>query len=264
MPEVSRTGARRVALVTGASSGIGRAFSEEYAKLGVDLVVVARKLEPLNSLAARLTADHRITVTVLSGDLSDPQTPEKLFNALLEKEIRVDILVNNAGYGVPGALCDNDWQRHRDSIEVMATAPVRLCYLFAPSMKEQGSGHIINVSSLAALLPPHAGGTLYYPVKSFLHQFSISFRAEMRACNVNVTSLCPGFTRTGFQAAAGGTVEKVSLPKWTWSDPNHVARVAISAVQRNKAVCVPGLINKVIAATFKALPGSLGRLLVGG
>ena len=263
MSDLTRTGARRVALITGASSGIGQAFSEEYAKLGVDLVLVARRKRPLNALAARLEADHRISVTVLPSDLADPHTPKMLFDALSEKATKVDILVNNAGYGVPGELFDNEWPRHRAAIEVMATAPVRLCYLFAPLMREEGFGRIINVSSLAALLPPHAGGTLYYPVKSFLHQFSLAFRAEMRGRGVNVTSLCPGFTRTGFQQAAGGTVEKISPPKWTWSDPNDVARAAVRAVEKNKAVCIPGLMNKVIAATFKMLPGSLGRLMAG-
>ncbi|MGD9295579.1 MAG: SDR family NAD(P)-dependent oxidoreductase, partial [Roseobacter sp.] len=171
---------------------------------------------------------------------------------------------NNAGFGVPGELCDIEWHRHRDTIEVMATAPVHLCHLFAPAMQQRGSGHIINVSSLSAILPPHAGGTLYYPVKAFLHKFSIAFRAEMRSSGVWVTSLCPGFTRTGFQQAAGGTVEKVTPPTWTWSDPDAVARAGIRAVERNKPICVPGLLNKIIALLFKVLPGSVGRLLVRG
>lgn len=262
MPASSKKDPRRVALVTGASSGIGKAFAEEYARLGVDLVIVARTIEPLNALAAQLRTEHQVSVTVFAGDLSDPQTPQVMFDILLKKAIKVGILVNNAGFGVPGELCDIEWHRHRASIEVMATAPVRMCYLFAPAMSEQGSGHIINVSSLAALLPPHAGGTLYYPAKSFLHQFSLAFRAEMRKQKVHVTSLCPGFTRTGFQEAAGGTVEKVALPQWIWSDPDAVARTAIKAVEKNKAVCVPGFLNKVIAVTFKVLPGSVGRHLV--
>lgn len=261
---MSEPASRRVALITGASSGIGRSFAEEYAKRGVDLVIVARRPEPLDALAARLRSDHKVNVTVLPVDLSDPETPQRLFDALSERSIEVDVLVNNAGFGVPGELCDIEWQRHRDTIEVMATAPVRLCHLFAPAMQRRGSGHIINVSSLSAMLPPHAGGTLYYPVKAFLHQFSIAFRAEMRASGVSVTSLCPGFTRTGFQQAAGGTVEKVSPPTWSWSDPNAVARAGIRAVERNKPICVPGLLNKTIALVFKVLPGPVGRLLVGG
>ena len=87
---------------------------------------------------------------------------------------------------------------------------------------------------------------------------------EMRTSNVHVTALCPGFTRTGFQAAAGGTVEKVHLPAWTWSDPNAVARAAIKAVMQNRSVCIPGLFNKAIAIVFKVLPGPVARLLIGG
>ena len=258
------TALRKVALITGASSGIGRAFAREYARRGIDLVVVARNAERLNTLASQLRADHGVLVEVLPGDLSDPATPRRLFDELSDRKIQVEILVNNAGFGVPGYLSEVEWERHRASVEVMASAPVHLCYLFAPAMQEQYTGYIINVSSLAALLPPHAGGTLYYPVKSFLHQFSIAFRAEMRSSTVHVTSLCPGFTRTGFQAAAGGTVENISLPKWTWSDPNAVARAGIKAVTHNKPVCVPGLLNKAIATLFKVLPGSVGRLLVMG
>lgn len=254
---------RDVALITGASSGIGLAFAEEYAKRRADLILVARREAVLEEIAVCLRSEYGIKVTVLPCDLSDPLAPNQLFDKILAQRTEVTILVNNAGYGVPGSLCESDWLRHRDTIQVMAAAPVHLCHLFAPSMQKNGRGHIINVSSLAALLPPHAGGTLYYPVKSFLCQFSIAFRAEMRPSQVNVTAICPGFTNTAFQDAAGGTVEKVSLPKWMWADPGYVARSGINAVEMNKAVCVPGLINKLIAVFFKILPGSVGRLLSG-
>ena len=130
--------------------------------------------------------------------------------------------------------------------------------------KRQGRGAIIHVASLSALLPPHAGGTLYYPVKSFLYQFSLAMREELRPGGVHVTALCPGYTETDFQKAAGGTVESVTFPRWMWSEADVVVEAAIAAVDRNKAVCVPGLANKVIAAGFKLMPGPLGRWLVRG
>ncbi|WP_170606317.1 SDR family NAD(P)-dependent oxidoreductase [Ruegeria arenilitoris] len=255
---------RRTALITGASSGIGLAFAEEYAREGVNLVIVARRNDPLQQLASQLRSKHGIKVQVWAGDLADPETPHRLFNFLSERQIPVDILVNNAGFGVPGNLCEVEWSRHRDTIEVMAAAPVQLCYLFAPAMRERRSGQIINVSSLAALLPPHAGGTLYYPLKSYLAQFSLALRAELKATGVNVCAVCPGFTRTGFQTAAGGTVESVTIPTWMWSQPNDVAVAAIRAVRKNQPICIPGLFNKTVALFFKLMPASIGRMIVGG
>ncbi|KUJ86167.1 hypothetical protein AVO45_04190 [Ruegeria marisrubri] len=259
MPE---TAAQKTALITGASSGIGRAFALGYAARGVNIVAVARRRAPLDALASELSARHGVTVTVLPADLSKADDPEYLFETLPRQGIAIDILVNNAGFGVPGHLCENDWERHRATIEVMATAPVRLAYLFAPTMIERGHGRIINVSSLSALLPPHAGGTLYYPVKSFLYQFSLAFREEMRGRGVNVTAVCPGFTATNFRAAAGGTVESVAVPRWLWSSPEDVADAAIRAAEANKAVVIPGLFNKAVAATFKLLPGPVARRIM--
>jgi short-subunit dehydrogenase len=256
--------ARKTALITGASSGIGRAFAEEYARSDLDLVLVARRDAPLQELADLLRKRNGITAHVLPADLADAATPEELFDHLRARTIQIDVLVNNAGFGVPGNLIDVDWSRHRDTIEVMARAPVHLCHLFAPGMLSRGAGRIINVSSLAATLPPHAGGTLYYPVKAYLLQFSLALRTEMKAQGVHVTALCPGFTHTGFQVAAGGTVESVAVPKWLWSEPNHVARAAIAAVEKNKPVCIPGAFNKAVAGFFKISPAPLGRLLVGG
>ena len=163
---------------------------------------------------------------------------------------------------MPGELLDIAWSRHRNCLEVMAAAPVRLVHLFAPAMMERGKGSIINVASLSALLPPHAGGTLYYPVKSFMLQFSLAMREELRPHGITVSAVCPGFTETGFQQAAGGTVESVAFPRALWSSPEDVAEAAIAAARRNKAICVPGLVNKVIAIFFKLVPGPIGRRIV--
>lgn len=253
---------RKTALITGASSGIGRGFAEAYARRGVDILAVARREAPLRQLASDLTTRYDIQVTTFPGDLSLPETPERLLSFAAEKGIEAEILINNAGFGVPGNLCGVDWSRHRDCIEVMATAPVRLCYLLVPPMVERGAGTIINVSSLSAVLPPHAGGTLYYPVKSFLYQFSLAFRAEMQPAGVRVLAVCPGFTETGFQKAADGTVESVAVPKWLWTSPTEVAEASIKAVKANRAVCIPGLFNKATAVVFKLLPAALARRIV--
>jgi short-subunit dehydrogenase len=255
---------RRRALITGASAGIGRAFADALSKRGYDLVIVARRRGRLQALADDLIERRGIEVVVWAGDLSDPETPVRLSNDLSQQSVNIDMLVNNAGFGVQGMLVDVDWPRHQACLEVMTTAPVRLVHIFAPGMIERRCGTIINVASLSALLPPHAGGTLYYPVKSFMLQFSLAMREELRPFGVKVTALCPGFTETGFQAAAGGTVESVAFPKALWTQPDEVANAAIDAVIANKAICIPGLVNKAIAAAFKIIPGSLGRWIVRG
>jgi short-subunit dehydrogenase len=254
----------RTALVTGASSGIGRALGLELAKRGSDIVVVARREVRLKALADEIARRHGVAVTVWAGDLADPEAPARLVRDIQEQGIAVDILVNNAGFGVPGMLVDVDWSRHRACLEVMTAAPVHLCQLLAPPMMERGWGRIINVASLSALLPPHAGGTLYYPVKSFMLQFSLAIREEMRPGGVRVTALCPGFTDTDFQQAAGGTVESVAFPRALWSRPESVAVAAVEAVESDRAICIPGLVNKAIAVAFKLMPGALGRWLVRG
>lgn len=259
MPEANPQGA---ALITGASSGIGRGFARALARRGIDIVAVARRKAPLDDLAAELIARHGIKVTVLPADLSDPEAPQALFDALAARGQPIGILVNCAGFGVPGTLCEVDWARHRATIEVMATAPVRLSYLFAPGMLARESGWIINISSLSALLPPHAGGTLYYPVKSFLYQFSLALRAELRPGGVAVLAVCPGFTETNFQMAAGGTVESVAVPRWLWTSPDRVAEAAIDAAGAGRAVCIPGVFNKATAVAFKLLPGPVARWIV--
>lgn len=252
------------ALVTGASSGIGKAFADALARRGTGLVILARRRDRLEALATDLRERHGVDVIVREGDLADPATPERLFDGLQAEGITVDVLVNNAGFGVPGNLTDVEWRRHRACLEVMTAAPVRLVHLFAPGMIERGTGSIINVASLSALLPPHAGGTLYYPVKSFMLQFSLAMREELRRHGVKVSAVCPGFTETDFQRAAGGTVESVAFPKALWSSADDVAEAAIRAVGRNKAICVPGVVNKVIAAFFKIAPGPVGRWAVRG
>lgn len=252
------------ALVTGASAGIGAALAQALATRGLDLILCARRLERLETLAAMLRQEYGVSVLVVQADLSEPEAPERLVAAIRAAGWQVDVLANNAGFGVPGLLADNAWSRHRATLETMVSAPVRLCHLLAPDMAARGRGWILNTSSLAAFLPPHAGGTLYYPVKSFLLQFSLALRAELQGRGVSVTALCPGFTETEFQAAAGGTVESVSMPRWLWMSADTVAAAGLEALERGRPVCIPGPVNRLIALVFKLLPAALGRLMVRG
>jgi len=253
---------RPVALVTGASAGIGEAFAREFARNGYDLVLVARRKERLQTLARDLERDFGAAARVLASDLSRPEAPAEIFAALKNDAVEVEALINNAGYGVVGQFNESDWRRHRDYLQVMITAPIHLSYLLAPEMAERGRGFIINVGSVSGFLPPHAGGTLYYPAKSFLIKFSLAHGAELCDSGVHVTALCPGFTRTEFQQAAGGTVETVKMPGFLWMRADQVARQGYEAVIRGDPVCIPGFYNRMIVRFFKYIPDTLGRWIV--
>lgn len=258
----SREGTGRTALVTGASSGIGAAFAREFAAHGFDVVLTARRQELLEALARELEQAHGIAAHVVAADLADPAAPETIFAQLAERGIAVDALVNNAGYGVPGLYNDSDWRRHRDYMQVMMTAPAHLAYLAAPAMVSRGFGRIINVGSISGLLPPHAGGTLYYPVKAFIIKFSLAHGAELRGTGVYVTALCPGFVRTNFQKASGGTVEKITMPQVFWMNAEVVAKRGYRAVMAGDPVCIPGWADRLLVALFKYLPDGIGRWLI--
>jgi len=253
---------RRYALITGASSGIGAAIAREYAARGKPTVLVARRADRLEALAAELSA-HAPSVA-LAADLSDPAAPLHLFETLRDRGLAVDTLVNNAGYGVPGRYLSADWRVHADFLQVMQTAVAELTWRFLPAMEAFGHGRILNVASLAGLAPSSAGHTLYGANKAWLIRFSEALGLEMRGKGVHVTALCPGFTFSEFHDV-NGMREKVSrLPKYLWLDAEAVARIGVDAVEAGRLRVVTGTPNRIIAALSKYLPDGLARALVAG
>jgi short-subunit dehydrogenase len=250
------------ALVTGASSGIGEAIAREYAARGKALVLTARRTERLEALAAELSA--RVPCLVLAADLADPAAPDALHAQLRERGIFVDTLVNNAGFGIPGRLLSADWKAHADSLQVMIVAVTRLTYLFLPAMEAAGRGRILNVASLAGLVPASAGHTLYGATKAWLIRFSECLALESLPRGVHVTALCPGFTYTEFHDVNGMRANVSKLPKWLWLDSATVAKLGVDAVEAGRTRVVTGTMNRVIAALCKYLPEWLARALVAG
>jgi short-subunit dehydrogenase len=259
---MNKEGAGRTALITGASSGIGKAFATVFARNGFDVVLTARRESRLQECARQIEESFGVATCVLMANLTDPTAPERLFDEIHAKGLHVDALVNNAGYGVPGFLYRSDWGRHRDFLEVTTIAPVNLAYLAASGMVERGYGRIINVASISGFLPPHPGGTLYYPAKSFLIKFSLAHAAELSGTGVHVTALCPGFTRTDFQQASGTSVEVVTMPDFLWMSAEKVAEQGYKAVMADKPVYVNGIVNRLMVIFFKYVPDSVGRWLV--
>ncbi|MBI4886741.1 MAG: SDR family oxidoreductase [Acidobacteria bacterium] len=244
----------RTALITGASAGIGAAFAEVFAAEGFDLVVTARREDRLRALAGRLEARYGARVHVEVADLSEPDAPERLCASLAARGIAIDALVNNAGYGIPGAYLASDWPRQAALLQVMVVAVAELTHRLLPGMVERRYGRVINVASLAALVPPPAGHTLYAASKAFVVRFSEALAGEVRPAGVHVTALCPGFTRSEFHDVTGTRATVGRLPGWLWMDAATVAREGFDAVMAGTPVYVTGRINRVIALLARHLP----------
>lgn len=254
---------RRLALVTGASAGIGAAFARIFADNGYDVMLTARRADRLEALAEEIRLRHGVEALTFAADLSEPEAPVRILDQLAVYGRNVDALVNNAGYGLPGAYAETGWAEQAAFIQVMVTAPCELAHRVLPGMQARGFGRIVNVASLAGLIPGAAGHTLYAASKAFLVKASQSLRLEAAAHGVHVTALCPGFTYSEFHDV-NGTRERVSAatPSWLWMAADQVARAGYEAVEANRAVCVPGAPNKAIAALAKALPEGLTLALM--
>jgi short-subunit dehydrogenase len=250
---------RRTALVTGASSGIGEAFADLFAAEGFDLVITARRADRLRAVAERLTAQHGCRVDVIVDDLSDPFAPVRLCASLEARGLTIDVLVNNAGYGIPGAYLASPWERHGALLQVMVVALSELTHRLLPGMIARKYGRVINVASLAALVPAPAGHTLYAACKSYVVKFSEALAGEVLHQGVHVTAVCPGFTLSEFHDVTGTRANVKHLPPWLWMDAPAVAREAYAAVMAGSPVHVTGRINRLIALLARVLPQ---RLLV--
>ena len=187
-------------------------------------------------------------------DHADPHASVDLCTRLAAAGVTVDALVNNAGFAVPGALLRSEWSRHAEFLQVMLVAVVELTYRLLPGMIERGYGRIINVASLAGLLPGVAGHTLYAPAKSFLIRFSESLSAEVAGNGVHVTALCPGFTFSEFHDVSGTRHIVSRMPSFMWMDAPAVAQRGYEAVMTGRVVVAPGRVNAAIASLARLLP----------
>lgn len=248
------------ALITGASAGIGEAIAREYAARGKPLVLTARRDERLQQLAAALRP--QVACEVIVADLADPAAPEALFNATRERGLFIDTLVNNAGYGVPGAYPSAPWSTHAAFLQVMIHAVSELTWRYLPAMQAARHGRVLNVASLAGLVPGAAGHTLYGAAKSYLIKFSESLALENRDLGVHVTALCPGFTFSEFHDVTGTRAQVSRMPAWMWLSAEEVARQGIDAVERGAVMWIPGRINQALRLAAKHLPDRMARALV--
>ena len=243
-------------LVTGASSGIGRAFARALAGRGLNILLVARDKQRLDQLAAELEASGSRT-EVLAADLGNTEELH-LVEEHLRSEPTVDLFVNNAAFGESGLFTDVDVESAEAQILVNVLAPTRLAHAALRGMQKRGRGGLINVSSGTAFVPSLYNAA-YSGTKAYLAIFSLTITEELRHSGIRVLTVFPGFTRTEFQDRAKFDVSRV--PGFLWQTPEQVVDQALAAYESGRTFCVPGIHNKIAIAFNHLVPYSLmGRV----
>jgi len=243
--------ARKLALVTGASGGIGYELAVILARHGHDLVLVARRADKLAALAERLELDHGIRARVIARDLARPEAVAEIHETLAAEGLAVDVLVNNAGFGLLGEFAESDIDQDVEMLRLNAESPTLLTRLLLPSMLERGSGRILNVASTAGLQPGPLMA-VYYATKAYLLSLSEALANEVAGTGVTVTALCPGPTETGFSSQAGA--EQSRLFKGSTMDARTVAEAGYAALMAGKPVVIPGARNRLLAFGVRLAP----------
>jgi short-subunit dehydrogenase len=256
-------GSGKTALVTGASSGIGKAFAELLARKGYAVVLTARRGDRLDALAAELKQKHGVATHAVVADLSERDAPGRIASELASRGLTIDLLVNNAGYGVPGGYVNVPWAEHDRFMQVMVTAILDLTYRLLPGMIDRGWGRIINVASVAGMVPAPAGHTLYGASKAFLIRLSEALDAENASKGVRVTAVCPGFTLSEFHDVTGTRDRMNKMPGFLWLEADAVANEAYDAVMGGRSVVVNGTIYRLLVWLSNAMPRGIARVVSG-
>ncbi|TVS11750.1 MAG: SDR family oxidoreductase [Wenzhouxiangella sp.] len=247
---------RPLALITGASAGIGAEFARQLAAAGHDLALVARRRERLENLGRELAAGHGIDYTVIEADLAEPGAPAAAYEAATTGGRSVDVLINNAGYAIAGHYHATAWEDQARFLRIMVDVVCELSHRALPGMRSAGAGRIVNVASLAGIVPGSAGHTLYAASKAFLIKFSESLAMESQNSGIRVQALCPGFTYSEFHDVVGTRDIVSRLPRWMWMDAEAVVAFSLDqlAAPRAPVMAVPGRTNRLIAMLSRKLP----------
>jgi hypothetical protein len=228
---------KKVALITGASTGIGKEFAKIHAAHGGNLVVVARNQGKLQELKIELEQKHNVKVVVIAKDLSVPSAPQEIFDEVKKAGIEIDYLINNAGFGGRGKFHERDWQQDLSMINLNVVALTALTRLFLPGFVERNSGKILNVSSTASMMPGPLQA-VYYATKAFVTYFSNAIAEELHDTNITVTNLMPGATESEFAKTSG--MDKTVLFNKT-ATARSVAEDGYNGMLKGKMDVISGL-----------------------
>lgn len=252
-----------VALVTGASSGIGESLARCFAQDGHDLILVARSADKLKALAATLSAELGVKAWVEPADLAQPDAAQRLAATLRRKRRRVDVLVNNAGVLEQGAFASMPAASHAQMIQLNVAGLTALLAELLPPMVARGSGRVLNVASIAAFQPIPSLAT-YAATKAYVLSLTESLSEELRGTGVTLTALCPGITATGMLSKAREANAQLNqLPDFLIGDVDDVARQGFRACMRGDTICVPGVVNQAAMLASRSTPKWLVRRLGG-
>jgi len=254
--------ARPLALVTGASSGIGAAFARAYAARGYDLALVARRVDRLEALARELSEAQGVEAFAVPADLGGWQACEAVLAAVADQGRHVDALVNNAGFSIPQSFAGVPWSRQRDFLMTLVVNACGLAHGVIGGMVERGRGEIVNVSSLTAFAPGVAGHSLYPGAKSLSLKWSQSLAAELEGTGVRVTCVCPGFTLTEFAEANGTQDVMDQAPRRFFQTAEQVVDATFRGLARGRTVVVPGWHNQLAVAMLKLVPEAISIPLI--
>lgn len=223
---------------------MGRSFANALAARGHDLILTDRVKEPLDELAAKIAATHKVNARGVPAELSVRSDLERVAQEIRQCD-DFEVLVNNAGFGMPGAFADSDLKKTIAMIDVHVVASCWLCRTAVSGMIDRRKGSIVNVASLAGFRPGR-GDITYGATKQLLIHFSESLQAEVREHGINVQALCPGYTRTGFHDATDYSAVVKGVPGFMWMAADDVVSSSLAALGRRKVVCIPGLRNQIL------------------
>ncbi|MDX1522724.1 MAG: SDR family oxidoreductase [Anaerolineae bacterium] len=230
---------KKVALITGASSGIGKEFAHIHAEHGGDLVIVARREDKLNALKNEMENKHGVKVMVIAKDLTLPEAPSEIYDEVKQAGVEVNYLINNAGFGGRGKFHERAWEQDLAMLNLNVVALTALTRFFLPDFVKRNEGRILNVSSTAALLPGPLQA-VYYATKAYVNSFSNAIAEELHDTNITVTALMPGATETEFASTSG--MDQTSLFENTFS--------ARSVAEEGYKAMLAGQLNVIAGVTF--------------
>lgn len=246
------------ALITGASAGFGKEFARQLAAKGKDLVLVARRVEPMEELAGELREKYGVEVDVIQADLSDPAAPAAIHEETESRGLVIDTLINNAGSAGPDLFDVRDWDVQQAHLTLMMTSVTAMCHFYIPAMQERGYGRVLNVASVAGHVTM-PGDCNYGPTKSYVIALSRALSDTVKNDGVYVLALCPGFTHTDFHQSEQLAKMKQGMPAFLWYDVDIVVREGLEALERGRSVYTSGWLYRYLAPIMRT---PISRMLI--